>query len=281
MSKINHISDDKKQGLFKDLGVTYSKSKEAIWEEMSHAIEKNTVFNQPKIIKMQWLKYVAAVFILLVGSLSFMRFYSVEFYTANGEFATHILPDGSEIEMNAGSTISYLPYWWDFNREVTLEGEAFFKVEKGSQFSVHSDNGTTQVLGTSFNIFARTNEYNVYCKSGKVKVTDPNSIHVYLEPGDYAQISNDVVITSEISEIEALSWKHGEFVYNTTPLTKVLEDFEREYDVKINTDSEIINKLNYTGIFERSIIAEDAIKLVCLSFDLRFEKTDRFTFRIY
>ncbi len=281
MSKSNHISNEKEKELLQNLEVNYSKSKDAIWAEMEGAIEEVKESDQSKIIKMGWLKYVAAIAVLLVGSVVFMRFYSVEFHTENGEFATYILPDGSEVELNAGSTISYQPYWWSFSRGVQLDGEAFFKVEKGSQFSVHSDYGTTQVLGTSFNIYSRDNVYNVYCKTGKVKVMDLNKNQVYLEPGDFAQTTSTNIVSLEIAEAEVLSWKRGEFVYNTTPLTKVLEDFERQYSVNIEVLNKEVEKLNFTGIFERSVIAEDAIKLVCLTFDLTFEKTDKLTYTIY
>ena len=85
------------------------------------------------------------------------------------------LPDNSIVTLRGGSELSYAPYWWFADRSLQFEGEAFFDVEKGSSFTVQSDNGVTQVLGTSFSIYANDENYEVFCKTGKVKSSFPSN----------------------------------------------------------------------------------------------------------
>ena len=71
--------------------------------------------------------------------------------------------------LNAASRLQYHPYWWRFERQVKLEGEVFL-VKPGTLFKVVSEKGTTEVLGTEFNIYSREKNYSVFCQSGTVKV---------------------------------------------------------------------------------------------------------------
>ena len=229
---------------------------------------------------MKWLKVAAAAILLIgIGSLSFMRLYSIDITSQKGEFIEHILPDGSQIQLNAETSISYHPYWWSFNRELEVEGEAFFEVKKGSKFQVNSTSGSTQVLGTSFNIYARNDEYSVYCRTGKVKVNHDNSTQI-LSPGEHTLLNGNELVKSIITEDEAISWKLSKFVYNTTGLDKVFDDFERQYDVNIEVKNSDIYDLNYTGMFDRNITAEETLGMICLTFDLDYEKSSKFTYVI-
>ena len=103
---------------------------------------------------------------------------------------TVILPDGSIAQLNGSSTLKYHPYWWNISRNISLEGEAFFEVAKGSKFSVESKNGTTSVLGTSFNIYARSNQYEVVCVTGKVWVENATGeVSTIITPNQKAVLS--------------------------------------------------------------------------------------------
>ncbi len=280
MNKNSNISDENEFAFFDNLKVTHNKPKEDIWKELSKSIEEKSQQKETKVFRMKWLKVAATAIILIgIGSLSFMRFYSIDISSQKGEFVEHLLPDGSHIQLNAETSVSYHPYWWSFSRELEMEGEAFFEVKKGSKFQVNSTNGSTQVLGTSFNIYARNDEYSVYCRSGKVRVSHNNSTQI-LKPGDYTLLMGNELEKSIISEDEAISWKLSKFVYNTTGLDKVFDDFERQYDVNIEVKNNDIYDLNYTGMFDRNITAEEALGMICLTFDLDYEKSSNFTYVI-
>jgi len=280
MNKNSNISDENEFAFFNNLKVTHNKPKVDIWKELSRSIEEKSQQKETKVFRLKWLKVAAAAILLIgIGGLSFMLFYSIDISSQKGEFVEHLLPDGSHIQLNAETSVSYHPYWWSFNRELEVEGEAFFEVKKGSKFLVNSTNGSTQVLGTSFNIYARNDEYSVYCRTGKVKVNHDNSTQI-LSPGEHTLLNSNELVKSVITEDEAISWKLSKFVYNSTGLDKVFDDFERQYDVNIEVKNSDIYDLNYTGMFDINITAEEALGMICLTFDLDYEKLSNFSFVI-
>jgi ferric-dicitrate binding protein FerR (iron transport regulator) len=166
MNNNKNISDQENAehiDFFKNVAVPFTKSKADIWETLSDQLE-TAVSVQPKgkLISMVGYKVAAAAVIIVIGSTSFMRLHTRTVFSEKGNHTNHLLPDGSSVELNAAATISYHPYWWKINRTVSLEGEAFFEVKKGSQFIVESTVGKTEVLGTSFNINTRNKAYKVF-----------------------------------------------------------------------------------------------------------------------
>ena len=74
-------------------------------------------------------------------------------------------------------------------RDLTLEGEAYFKVQKGQTFSVNTTDGVVKVLGTHFNVKQRNNYFEVNCYEGLVSVTYNNET-VKLPPGKTFRLIN-------------------------------------------------------------------------------------------
>ena len=89
------------------------------------------------------------------------RSYTVTEIAKRGSHLAVTLPDGSKVNLNADSRLTYKPYQWIISRNVELEGEAFFEVKQGKRFSVKSNQNKVNVLGTSFNIFSRPGNYRV------------------------------------------------------------------------------------------------------------------------
>ena len=277
--KSNFEIENKEKKVFSNLKPNYSKNKKDVWSEINLAISQNELQGEKETtptIKL-WYKYsIAASFLVLFSIGISMRLYTTEIYTLTNETSNHILPDGSKIELNAATTISYHPYWWKFNRSVNLEGEAFFKVQKGEEFNVISSNGTTQVLGTSFNIYSRNEEYQVYCKSGKVRVIDNELNEVILQPGLFAETeTNKIQLKNNINPELILAWKSDMFIYKNTPLKKVFKDFETYYGIKIETNLNAISNLSYSGFFKRKTTINQALEIVCYSFDLKLDKINK------
>ena len=277
--KSNFEIENKEKKVFLNLKPNYSKNKKDVWSEINLAISQNESYDEKETtptIKL-WFKYsIAASFLVLFSIGISMRLYTTEIYTLTNETTNHILPDGSIIELNAATTISYHPYWWKFNRSVNLEGEAFFKVQKGEEFNVISNNGTTQVLGTSFNIYSRNEKYKVYCKSGKVRVIDNELNEVILQPGLFAEIeTNKIQLKNNINPKLILAWKSDMFIYKNTPLKNVFKDFETYYGIKIETNLNAISNLSYSGFFKRKTSINQALEIVCYSFDLNLDKINK------
>lgn len=188
--------------------------------------------------------------------------------TTDVKLKTATLPDNSEITLNADSYVSYDKEW---NRTLSLSGEAFFKVTKGKAFTVLTDIGKVQVLGTSFNVFARNNHFIIACKTGKVEVTiNSSDIKKILSPGDVIQYDSKEVKALTINPEQIGSWSSGLFQYKSFPVKEVFKEIGRQFDVEISVNSDINKK--FTGYFKNTKL-DSALRSVCLPLNLTFLKT--------
>ena len=273
--------EEKEKEFFSKVKVGFAESKEDVWRKMEGKlstppeVEQEQVRKQTKVISINWKRYsIAASIAILLGVVGFMKFYTIEFTSVNGETLSVILPDNSKVFLNGESSIQYSPYWWNFNRQLSFEGEAFFEVEKGSEFTVFSKNGTTQVLGTSFNILAEDGIYEVFCKTGKVKVSgDVDSKVIF--PGTLAVLSSTgkIEISEDVKAEEILAWRTNEFIFNTTPLTKVIRELERHYNVEIVASNLNLKEILFSGSLSREASLTEVLESVCFSFNLHVEKS--------
>ncbi len=149
--------------VYSNMDISWEKSKEDIWSDMSERIKEDKAELTIDVYKSQWFKLaVAAAIFILLGITAFMRLYTKTVYCPAGSHIIADLPDGSSVHMNANSTIKYHPFWWNISRELSFSGEAYFEVEKGNKFEVVSSVGKTAVLGTCFNIYSRNKNYRGY-----------------------------------------------------------------------------------------------------------------------
>ncbi|MDH6304152.1 transmembrane sensor [Parabacteroides sp. PF5-5] len=248
----------------------WSKSKEEVWATAFEKLE-----DSPKVLQIAPRKrpvwfYVAAsiaVVALILPSIAF--FYTQSEIAERGTHLAVVLPDGSKVELNAESEISYKPLWWFISRDVKLKGEAYFEVEKGSTFDVRSEGYTVSVLGTSFNVFSRAGKFNVTCLSGKVNVSD-QSESLTLTPNMQALWSNGKLMAREIGDAqESINWKQDKFVFVGVPLQEVIQEIERQYNIEVLPHS--IPDYSYSGNFTKAIDPHDVLKIVGTPFGIEFK----------
>ncbi len=249
--------------------VDFQKSKQEEWCELQAKIGRKTAI---KTRILQFSMGIAASVLLALGLLT--QFYEKSCQTVRGQQQYCELPDGSKVFLNAETKITYKPLKWYFAREVQLAGEAFFEVQKGSRFTVHSPMGKTQVLGTSFNIYARNNEYKVACVTGKVEVRTQGK-KVTLTPGE-AVIGNEAKKTVSKTKKEQnslLAWKSQRLIFKAQPLRNVFDALERQYNVYIAyyPNGE---KLSYSGNISLKNKFEDNLSIVCKTFQKQWTKSD-------
>ncbi|RUT72924.1 FecR family protein [Ancylomarina longa] len=252
--------------------MSYTKSKDDVWKDL---LNKTAASKPPvKTIKLQWVKYAAAACLfLLLTYAGFINIYTKTIYCPKGKHMSVLLPDQSQIELNAGSNLRYKPYLWKYYRKVKFEGEAFFKITKGSKFEIESDLGKTYILGTSFNIYARGKEYKVTCYTGKVKVVSKiTSDNILLLPNDYAYVTKNgnIKLEKEDKAAEQILWRSNLFRFTRTPLQSVFEEIELQYDINITEKGKF--KLNYTGNFSKEKSVESVLHKVCMPLGLNFAK---------
>lgn len=257
---------------FPEIELEYSVSKEKVWENLLFKLDAPKVHHRTISLTHYFRIAAAASLLLLFSVTGFLRFYSKNVMAPAGQHISFSLPDGSTVQLNAKSEFSFHPYWFAISRTLKLEGEGFFEVKKGKDFKVVSRLGETSVLGTSFNIFSRNNEYNVTCFTGKVRVVSAQSNErVLLNPNEKAYITKDGFLrfAQDADARTVKSWRDNMFVFTGSPIISVLEEVERQYNIKIHY---LANPgLTYTGNFSRSMSGKQVLDLVCTSLGIKFD----------
>ncbi|MGB0429788.1 MAG: FecR family protein [Bacteroidia bacterium] len=270
----NHELNELDELLFEQADVSFSTSKQDVLAQ----IKGNT--KQVKAMRFGAIKVAASLAIILGSAFAFMNIYTKSYSTGNSVLANVNLPDGSTVKLNANSNLSVKPYWWFVNRNVKFEGEGFFTVEKGSKFIVESANGSTSVLGTSFNINSRNSDYTVYCKTGKVLVQNSNS-KVEITPNKMAKMApNGELITSTANEEIVLSWTNGLLNFKNTSLKQVFNELQTQYDITIEVSRNVDLFNTYTGIFTKPTNPIEALSIICITHNLQVYQQDTNRFLI-
>lgn len=236
-----------------NLNVPERISKEEAWKNLESKISETY---SPKIISISrrnWIIGIAASFILAIGAFFILNQNGKQLTisTSIAEVQTVNLPDGSIAYLNAESSISFPEEGWDNNREVRLTGEAFFEVKRGESFSVVTENGIVQVLGTSFNVRSRADLMQVACKTGKVRVSNlEENDEQIITPGLAVVVENNQVSLPVETRLDRIdSWRNGQYDYESTPLQEVLNEVKRIYNVEIEhdfSDSELTSPITTT-----------------------------------
>lgn len=181
------------------------------------------------------------------------------------------LPDASSASLNAKSLLVFNKKTWKKNRDVELQGEAFFKVAKGSSFNVITKTGTVTVYGTQFNVKQRENYFEVICYEGLVGVTY-NSQETKLKPGDSFLIIDGKIVAKEKENRSTPSWLNNESQFKSLPYKTIISEFERQYNVDITLIGVDSNQL-FTGNFTHDSI-DVALKSITLPLRLTYSKTN-------
>lgn len=210
---------------------------------------------------------IAAVLVLSISAFYYTTTLDTTIDTLAAQQTTLNLPDESQVTLNALSSITYNKKNWDELRDVTLEGEAYFKVAKGATFNVNTPSGIVSVLGTQFKVKHRNNFFEVVCYEGSVSVSH-NSKKAVLKPGDsYLIIDGNYIATEKENALQP-SWINNESYFKSLPFTYVLREFERQYKVTINS-KEIDTTQLFTGSFTHENI-DLALKSITLPLNITY-----------
>ncbi|MFV8373311.1 FecR family protein [Flavobacterium sp. LB2P74] len=212
---------------------------------------------------------VAAVLVVMLTSAYFLFFNNTtSFETQIAQTKTVTLPDNSEVILNSASKLTFNEKKWADKRALTLEGEAYFKVQKGQTFSVNTAAGVVKVLGTQFNVKERKNYFEVHCYEGLVSVTYNNET-VKLPPGKTFRVINGTIENVDDFNAQNPSWMQQESSFNKIPLDQVIAELERQYDMKIKVEGVDTSKL-FTGSFTHTN-KEIALQAVTIPLKLSYK----------
>ncbi|MEJ7586687.1 MAG: FecR family protein [Ferruginibacter sp.] len=176
--------------------------------------------------------------------------------TSGKEIKEIFLEDSSIVILNAHSSITYnSDISNNQKREVTLEGNAYFKVKKKADhrsFTVRTNSISIVVLGTEFNVNARSKATEIVLTSGKVKVSagNHNSTAVYMSPGEKVQLDTlkHSFVKSKTNPLLYSAWTEGRWNFSSTSLLDITNLIYEYYGVKTIFSNEKIKRLKISAV---------------------------------
>jgi len=246
-------------------------------DKESTRLSENVICNKPTISLYKRISPVfriAAIFIvtLTIGYFLFDQFNRIpDNQRWMAEQSGVYLPDSSFVLINTDSKIRFAEKKWGKERNVELQGEAFFRVKKGSQFNVKTQQGRVTVLGTEFGVKDRDRYYEVTCYSGSVKVvTEKHSI--VLKPGQAFRVVNGIEENYIFSDQSEPDWLKGESNFKSVPFRFVINELERQYNISVEAENVDLNQL-FTGGFTHNNL-EIALQSITVPVNLNYEMTE-------
>ncbi|QEH43828.1 FecR family protein [Chitinophaga sp. XS-30] len=177
------------------------------------------------------------------------------------------LPDGTDVWLNAASSITYPTAFTGAERIVEITGEAYFEVAKMKQkpFRVKSANGSEiEVLGTHFNVNAYADEPSVVATllEGSIRFSKANK-HYLMKPGQQARLNKagEIDIISDINIDAVTAWRNGYFYFDGTDLQTVMRQIARWYDVTVTYEGKVPD-MKFSGEISKSNNASLVLKML-------------------
>lgn len=299
----------------------FNKAKYEEWKKLSEKLP-GEIRTMPAIIISPVQKFIriAAIFLLLVsiGSLSAWRITTKHLHNFVNRDIVHqisvpkgsnsevVLPDGTKVSLNAGSTLSYKGSYGLTDRSVNLIGEGYFDVVTDPEvpFIVEAQGLRIKALGTKFNVKAYPEEKAIittlvegivliegkgvnlrltpsqkatYVKSGETQLSQgveekPEGRIKTSIPGEQIKPSEapKVKLASNVDVMELTAWKDGRLVFNSEKLSTLSVLLERKFNVSININSEELLNNRFTGTFHKETL-EQILDIINLSAPIKYQ----------
>jgi ferric-dicitrate binding protein FerR (iron transport regulator) len=222
----------------------------------------NRYFRKKRIkLVMTFARYAAVILVAFLAG-NFMRnshkqdsgaARQAEINVPLGQMSEITLYDGTHVWLNSGTTLKYTDNFGEMERNVTLDGEAFFKVKHSSlPFRVKLKNSEIEVLGTSFNVVSYPGEHSsqVTLVEGSLRINSLSGAEIAtLNP------SQQITIPENTEDIRLhtvdvgfySSWTEGKIIFEEERLSDVALRLERWYNVKIRFEDQEIGDLRFSG----------------------------------
>jgi ferric-dicitrate binding protein FerR (iron transport regulator) len=230
----------------------------------------------PKIISINRFSGVkaAAVVALLVSIPYIVWLLGNETFENNGSTPTaYELPDGSKVVLASRASLDFNRWIWPVNRRLSLEGQAYFDVETGSNFRVNTSAGKVTVLGTAFSVWADGEAMMVHCDEGVV-VVELDEQRIELHQGEFTRRkSQDVLSAKQMIAISGplFAETSGIQTYDNAPVHLVLAQIESASGMVVYSD--LSDTLMYSGSVNLSL-PKQSLELVCKPYGAKFEIND-------
>ena len=238
-----------------------------------------------KLTTTQWVRMAGIVIVTLLTNYFFQQYkenhapVSMNIITVPaGQRANITLPDGTNVWLNARTTLQYPSSFNRRQRTVALNGEAYFDDSKNKKkpFVVQTKNYNIEVLGTKFNVNAYTDqgEFETALMQGSVKTS--SLLHpeqtVTLSPHHRAYLKNGKLHVATVSDHDPYRWKEGLICFKNVPFLKIMKKFEKCYGIRIFINNKEVVKYNFTGKFRQADGVDYALRVLQNDINFKFEK---------
>lgn len=183
------------------------------------------------------------------------------------------LSDGSVVTLNSGSRLSFPTGFRGAERNVALEGEAFFEVAKNAKmpFIVTIEGNAIRVLGTKFNVssYQEDNGITATLIEGSILFSDKNNQQIKLKPNQQVNSHAGRLTVKDVDAADYMAWTKGEFLFNDVPIATVMQKLGRWYNVEVDVQS-LPDKNLYLKI-SRSADITEILNMLSKATDLEFQ----------
>lgn len=223
-------------------------------------LEKKLNFHTRRLFMIRTFGAAAAVLLLCLSvwtAYVYMQPVSIQTVTTLAETRSISLPDGSLVTLNHYSSLSYPERFRSGSREVELNGEAYFEVNKDKKhpFIVKTEIIDVQVLGTHFNVDAYLNNPDVRTTllTGSVAVSNKNkSVHIILKPNEVAIYNKEEKkLTHQTLDNakDEISWRYGEFIFDNWQLQDIARELSNSFGTTVHIADTALRNYRITARF--------------------------------
>ncbi|SHK87529.1 FecR family protein [Rhodothermus profundi] len=256
-------------------------STNAAWEELAVQLARTPRPARPAY-RQRRPRWPVAVGILLGLIGAYVLFRERTLTVPPGTIQTISLGDRATITLRAGSRLQYtLALPWMPPRQVRLTGEALFEVAPGDPLAVETAQARIEVLGTRFNVRAwpETRETRVTLLEGRVRVRPtrtPVRSLVLETPGQSVRIRTETApVPEHLPPEQVLAWQHGGFVVIDEPVSAVLRELERTFNLRIEIAGPLPLDRRVTVLYQQQARPQAILQDLCLTLPCHYRRISR------
>lgn len=252
-------------------------------------IRRETVREKNYLLRANWRKAMQWAAVILLPVLSVLSVYYFTQYpqrnhqptvitAQKGEKAEVVLPDGSNVWINSGSTVTYDENFNGKERSVYLQGEAYFEVSENKKrpFIVHTKHITVQALGTSFNVrsYETDSMASAVLVEGKIKVSASGE-ETILSVNERAifDTRKQTLLADRVEALNFIAWKNGNIYFSNQTYDEIAQTLSHIYDVEIQFASEQLRPMRFSGTLGSSGI-KNALDILSMTSPMYYVMKD-------
>lgn len=190
------------------------------------------------------------------------------------------LPDGTNVWLNARTTIQYPVTFNSNERTVKLDGEAYFDVakDKTKPFIVQTDKYSVEVLGTKFDVesYSETGQFETALMEGHVKISSLKDAteSLMLTPNNKAFLHKGKLQVIPVDDFNPYRWREGLICFKNESFASIMNEFEKYYGININITNLDVQKYLYTGKFRQTDGVDYALRVLQKDIGFTYERDD-------